>query len=85
MIAALIVAAMSLPVMAQAPKPAPADEDVTITLTQEELNALIGLMDAGVKAEGLKAIPAAAKVIVKLQKALKPAVPAPAPKPEEKK
>ena len=65
-----------------------ASPSVTLTFNQEELNALVGLLDAGVKALGLNAVPAAARVIIKLQQAQKDAAqsapkPVDAPKPAE--
>ena len=81
---------IATPVLAQNILPA-AKPPVTLTFTQDELNALVGLLDAGVKAQGLNAVPAASRVIVKLQEALKPVAAAPGPgaapekKAEEKK
>jgi hypothetical protein len=46
---------------------------ITVTLTQEELTALAGLMDAGVKATGLQSIKAAASILTKLEDAVKAA------------
>lgn len=41
----------------------------TITLTSQELQALAGLLDAGVKAVGLRAVKDAATLIEKLETA----------------
>lgn len=68
--------------------PLSAPTSVTLTFNQEELSALVGLLDAAVKARGLDAVPAAASVILKLRQAQKEAAPKPAvppAKPEEKK
>lgn len=43
---------------------------VTITLTQDELTALAGLMDAGIKATGLQGVKAAASILTKLEAAV---------------
>lgn len=42
---------------------------VTITLTENELQALAGLLDAGVKATGLTSVKGAAAVLAKLETA----------------
>lgn len=66
-------------------------KDVTITLTQEELQALVNLLDLGVKAGGINTVPTAARVLGKLQAGMRANAPAPAtpvtpgPKAEEKK
>lgn len=73
---------IATPVLAQAVPPAANKPPVTLTFTQDELNALVGLLDAGVKAQGLNAVPAASRVIVKLQEALKPVAAAPGPSSE---
>ena len=43
---------------------------VTITLTNDELQALAGLLDAGVKAIGLTSVKSAAALLVKLEAAV---------------
>lgn len=43
---------------------------VTITLTQDDLNVLSALIDAGVKATGLSSVKAAAALLVKLEAAV---------------
>ena len=43
---------------------------ITITLTNEELQALAGLIDAGVKATGIQSVKAAAVLIAKLEAAV---------------
>ena len=43
---------------------------VTITLTQDELTALAGLLDLGVKASGLQGVKAAASILTKLEAAV---------------
>ena len=52
---------------------------ITITLDQNELQALAGLLDAGVKASGLASVKTAASLLVKLEAAVaeanKPAEP----------
>ena len=40
---------------------------ITLELTQDELQALAGLLDAGVKATGLSGVKAAAALLVKLE------------------
>ena len=42
---------------------------IKIALTKEELEALAGLLDAGVKALGLRAVKDAASLLVKLEAA----------------
>ena len=42
---------------------------ITLELTQDELQALAGLLDAGVKATGLSGVKAAAALLVKLEAA----------------
>jgi hypothetical protein len=44
----------------------------TLTLTDQELQALAGLMDAGVKALGLRAVKDAATLLAKLEEATQP-------------
>lgn len=44
----------------------------TIELTDQELQALAGLMDAGVKALGLRAVKDAASLLTKLEEATQP-------------
>jgi hypothetical protein len=43
---------------------------ITITLDQDELQALVGLLDAGVKATGLQGVKHAADILVKLETAV---------------
>lgn len=43
---------------------------VTITLNNEELQALAGLLDAGVKAVGLQSVKPAASLLTKLEEAV---------------
>ena len=43
---------------------------VTITLNNEELQALAGLLDAGVKATGLQGVKQAASILTKLEAAV---------------
>ena len=43
---------------------------ITLTLTQEDLNALSALLDAGVKALGLNAVKPAALLLAKLEAAV---------------
>ena len=42
---------------------------ITLKLTQDEIQALAGLLDAGVKATGLSSVKAAAALLVKLETA----------------
>lgn len=42
---------------------------ITLTLTNEELQALAGLIDAGVRATGLRAVKDAATLLEKIEKA----------------
>jgi hypothetical protein len=44
----------------------------TLTLTDHEIQALAGLLDAGVKALGLRAVKDAATLLDKLEEATKP-------------
>lgn len=44
----------------------------TIQLTDQELQALAGLLDAGVKALGLRAVKDAASLLAKLEEATQP-------------
>jgi len=44
----------------------------TITLTDQELEALAGLLDAGVRATGLRAVKDAAQLLEKLEAAAAP-------------
>lgn len=44
----------------------------TIELTDQELQALAGLLDAGVKALGLRAVKDAATLLAKLEEAAQP-------------
>jgi hypothetical protein len=46
---------------------------IKIELTQEELTALAGLLDAGIKATGLNSVKAAASILTKLEDAVKAA------------
>lgn len=43
---------------------------ITITLTEPELQALAGLLDAGVKATGLAGVKTAASLLTKLEEAV---------------
>lgn len=43
---------------------------ITITLDQDELQALVGLLDAGVKATGLQGVKHASGILVKLETAV---------------
>lgn len=43
---------------------------VTITLSQDELTALAGLLDAGIKATGLQGVKQAAAILTKLEAAV---------------
>lgn len=43
---------------------------VTVTLTQDDLNVLSALIDAGVKATGLSSVKAAAALLSKLEAAV---------------
>ena len=43
---------------------------VTLTLNNEELQAIVGLVDAGVKAIGLPSVKSAAALLVKLEAAV---------------
>lgn len=45
---------------------------ITLTLTEQEAQALAGLLDAGVKAVGLRAVKEAAVILDKLEEAAKP-------------
>lgn len=51
--------------------------NVTLTLNEQEVNALVGLMDAGVKALGLQSAMAAAVLAQKIDEARKAAADAP--------
>ena len=42
---------------------------ITLTLTEQEIQALAGLLDAGVKAVGLRAVKDAATLLAKLEAA----------------
>lgn len=46
---------------------------IKLELTQEETQALAGLLDAGVKAVGLRAVKEAAVILAKLEEAAQPA------------
>jgi hypothetical protein len=69
------------PVLALAQEQKP----VVLTLTQEEAQALAGLMDAGVRASGLRAVADAAVLVKKLDAALQAAQQPPLDKPKETK
>ncbi len=43
---------------------------ITLTLSQDEVQALAGLIDAGVKATGIQSVKAAAVLIAKLEAAV---------------
>jgi hypothetical protein len=43
---------------------------ITLNLTQEELQSLAGLLDAGVKATGLASVKTAASMLTKLEAAV---------------
>lgn len=43
---------------------------ITLTLTEQELQALAGLLDAGVKATGLASVKTAANMLAKLEAAV---------------
>ncbi len=45
---------------------------ITLNLTEQELQALAGLLDAGVKAIGLRAVKDAATLLDQLEEATKP-------------
>jgi len=45
---------------------------ITLTLTEQETQALAGLLDAGVKAIGLRAVKDAASLLDKLEEAAAP-------------
>jgi hypothetical protein len=45
---------------------------ITLTLTEQEVQALAGLLDAGVKAVGLRAVKDAASLLTKLEEAAQP-------------
>ena len=53
---------------------------ITVTLTQDDLNVLSALIDAGVKATGLSSVKAAAALLVKLEAAVAEANSADPPK-----
>lgn len=48
---------------------------ITISLTEQEFQALAGLLDAGVKALGLRAVRDAASLLAKLEDATQPKEP----------
>lgn len=56
---------------------------VTLTLDQNELQALAGLLDAGVKATGLQAVKTAASLLTKLEAAVAAANAKPEPQETE--
>jgi len=56
---------------------------ITLTLTQAELNALAGLLDAGVKATGLQGVKHAASILTKLEAAVAEANKTPEPQETE--
>ena len=49
---------------------------ITLTLTEQELQALAGLLDAGVKAVGLRAVKDAASLLEKMETAAATLAPA---------
>ena len=51
-------------------------ETTTLELTRDELQVLVGILDAGTKAVGLQAVVPLAPVLVKLEEAGKAFVPA---------
>lgn len=55
---------------------------ITLTLTEQEIQALAGLLDAGVKAVGLRAVKDAASLLAKLETAAQSVEEATAPKEE---
>jgi hypothetical protein len=48
---------------------------ITLTLTEQEVQALAGLLDAGVKAVGLRAVKDAASLLTKMEEASQPKEP----------
>jgi hypothetical protein len=48
----------------------PKEAMINISLTQDELTALAGLLDAGVKATGLQGVKHAASILTKLEEAV---------------
>lgn len=54
---------------------------IKIELTNDELQALVGLLDAGVKAVGLRGVKEASALLAKLEEAAS-ALPEPQPEPE---
>ena len=46
---------------------------IAITLSQDELNTLIGLLDAGVKSTGLQNVKHAAAILIKIELAVEKA------------
>jgi hypothetical protein len=48
---------------------------ITLELTNDELQALAGLLDAGVRATGLRAVKDAASLLAKLEAAAEPKEP----------
>lgn len=57
-------------------------KDLTITLTDKEQQALLSLVDAGIKSLGIQSIPTAVMVINKLREANGPAAPTASPSPQ---
>ena len=55
---------------------------ITLTLTEQEIQALAGLLDAGVKAVGLRAVKDAATLLSKLETAAQSVEEATTPKEE---
>lgn len=55
---------------------------ITLTLTEQEIQALAGLLDAGVKAVGLRAVKDAASLLTKLETAAQSVEEATTPKEE---
>lgn len=56
---------------------------ITLTLSEQELQALAGLIDAGVKATGLASVKVAASVLAKLEAAVEEARKAQEPEQKE--
>lgn len=56
---------------------------ITLSLTESELQALAGLIDAGVKATGLASVKVAASVLAKLEAAVEEARKAQEPEQKE--
>ena len=56
---------------------------ITLTLTEQEIQSLAGLLDAGVKATGLMSVTAAAGLLAKLEAAVAEANKTPEPQETE--